>query len=671
MIVASTRPILALGAKLILGQAARLPMSLGSATLLAVLVAGPLLGSLITEPAAMTMTALLLYAVFYTAPISQTLRYAMLGTLFVNISIGGVLTHFAAPPVIMCAPAWGWGLWHMLANFGWKAVLAVVVNAAALTWLFRGQLGQVTVRLPENLREDIPHAVTAVHLAALALLVVLLHHPVAFLAVLVVFFGFTAAYPEYQSELLVKESLLVAVFLAGVVILGKPQQWWVQSLLTSMESTTLFLGATALTAITDNAALTYLGALVPDLPDAGKYALLAGAVSGGGLTVIANAPNPAGYAILKGGFPGQVISPLKLLLAALAPTAVAVGGISVSSGMIHAMISGNRQAQARLFRSPLMNRAALALFLLFALCPQALAQDQPNPVDLRWELFAAPGGQKLAVLWLTPGPGFKTYSHQPGPSGMPTTVELRLGPTGQSVQALYPQGQVRPLICTKKTARLRSTTDPRRCSLCCLPSFLPGFSLEAKVSLLACTEVSCWPMQVETQMSARQFPDPPPGRSPGLVGAVRRAGHARTGCGLCACPAGRARGLELQPPLPGRKFRGGQPAAGHPLGLAGRAHPQPHALRAAGGHPEAVRAVWACWLHATAGSGTPCCGRTTASFRWASLTYFALLAAILGFAGLAWGTVFPAPRPDSRGCGPAAGPGPVALRSDAPAGGGT
>ena len=85
----------------------------------------------------------------------------------------------------------------------------------------------------------------------------------------------------------------------------------------------VFYGATALTAITDNAALTYLGSLVPGLSDEFKVALVAGAVTGGGLTLIANAPNPAGAAILKGHFDDQTIAPWPLLLAALPPTLVA------------------------------------------------------------------------------------------------------------------------------------------------------------------------------------------------------------------------------------------------------------------------------------------------------------------------------------------------------------
>jgi Na+/H+ antiporter NhaD/arsenite permease-like protein len=108
-----------------------------------------------------------------------------------------------------------------------------------------------------------------------------------------------------------------------LVVLGSLQQWWLQPLLSDLDSTTLFLGAIGLTAITDNAALTYLGSLVSGISDSAKYALVAGAVTGGGLTVIANAPNPAGFAILKEYFDEKSISPLHLFLAALLPTIIA------------------------------------------------------------------------------------------------------------------------------------------------------------------------------------------------------------------------------------------------------------------------------------------------------------------------------------------------------------
>ena len=90
-----------------------------------------------------------------------------------------------------------------------------------------------------------------------------------------------------------------------------------------MDSTAVFFGATVLTAITDNAALTYLGSLIAGISDESKYMLVAGAVAGGGLTVIANAPNPAGVALLKRGFADETVGAGGLLLGALGPTAVA------------------------------------------------------------------------------------------------------------------------------------------------------------------------------------------------------------------------------------------------------------------------------------------------------------------------------------------------------------
>jgi Na+/H+ antiporter NhaD/arsenite permease-like protein len=104
------------------------------------------------------------------------------------------------------------------------------------------------------------------------------------------------------------------------------EAYWLKRLLESLGGSALFFGATGLTAITDNAALTYLGSLVDGLSDELKYALVAGAVTGGGLTVIANEPNPAGIGILQDAkvLEGEGISPLGLLLGALPPTMVAI-----------------------------------------------------------------------------------------------------------------------------------------------------------------------------------------------------------------------------------------------------------------------------------------------------------------------------------------------------------
>lgn len=320
--VAGTRPILFSVQWVVDKITAALPISTSVASYFLCLSLVPLLGSFITEPAAMTLAALMLRDGFYTKGISQRLKYVTLGVLFVNISIGGVLTPFAAPPVLMVAEKWGWDMAFMSSVFGWKAAIAVVINALAATLLFRNELKNI-VSPPKQAGARMPMTVIFIHFLFLAATVVFSHHPVVFMGLFLFFLGFTDAYKQYQDKLMLREGLLVAFFLAGLVVLGGKQQWWLQPIIAGMDSTVLFFGAMGLTALTDNAALTYLGSLVEGISDAGKYALVAGAVSGGGLTVIANAPNPAGFSILKDYFDEQAISPLGLFSAAALPTAVA------------------------------------------------------------------------------------------------------------------------------------------------------------------------------------------------------------------------------------------------------------------------------------------------------------------------------------------------------------
>ncbi|MFT3961937.1 putative Na+/H+ antiporter [Propionivibrio sp.] len=325
MVVAASKPILHFSRDIVRFLATLLPLQSSVAFYFVSLSFVPLLGSFITEPAAMTLAAFMLRDMFFSRGISTRLKYATIGALFVNVSIGGVLTPFAAPPVLMVAGKWGWDIAFMITTFGWKAALAVGVNALAVTYFFRRELRELRIESPARRAEsDMPRFVTAMHLLFLTGVIVFAHHPPIFMGLLLFFLGFASAYKRYQDRLILREGLLVSFFLAGLVVLGGQQQWWLQELLLNMDASSLYFGATALTAVTDNAALTYLGSLVEGLPDDFKYALVAGAVSGGGLTVIANAPNPAGFAILKGHFPGQTIRAPGLLLAALPPTLVVI-----------------------------------------------------------------------------------------------------------------------------------------------------------------------------------------------------------------------------------------------------------------------------------------------------------------------------------------------------------
>ena len=281
----------------------------------------PLMGSFITEPAAMTIAAILLRDRFYKTGLPIKFQYAIIGVLFVNISIGGTLTNFAAPPVLMVASAWEWSTPFMFTTFGDRAALAVFINALLITIIFHKQLPKEFIEPPQ---ESMPYTVILVHLLFLAGVVVFAHYPAVFLWIFLFFLGFTTAYSRYQNPLILREALLVAFFLAGLVVLGSLQKWWLQPLLQSMTPVVAFYGTVGLTALTDNAAITYLGSLVEGTSTEFRIALVAGAVSGGGLTVIANAPNPAGLSILREHFTNRVVNPSYLLAAAIIPTIIAI-----------------------------------------------------------------------------------------------------------------------------------------------------------------------------------------------------------------------------------------------------------------------------------------------------------------------------------------------------------
>jgi len=429
MTLASTRPILKIS-EIFMAKIAKLLGGSLIAWWLSILTLGPVLGSFITEPAAMTISALLLVRKFYTLEPSIKFKYATLGLLFVNISVGGTLTHFAAPPVLMVAEPWSWGTAFMMTTFGWKAVIGIVLANALYCFAFRSEFSrlqeQFTIlslkeeiltkhldreemeavidKLAERLREEegfrdkvsdlvgeftlkiraeletqylqscenqkvdpdlarkafnrrfeeirlyrmrreFPHLLPTVQLApfvdpewdnredsvpiwmmiAHALFmgwtIFNAHHPELFIPGMLFFLGFAVVTADYQNNIDLKPALLVGFFLGGLVTHGGVQGWWIEPVLGSLAEFPLMVMATVLTAFNDNAAITYLSTLVPGFTDSLKYSVVAGAVAGGGLTVIANAPNPAGQSILKDYFENGV-SPLGLLKGALIPTLI-------------------------------------------------------------------------------------------------------------------------------------------------------------------------------------------------------------------------------------------------------------------------------------------------------------------------------------------------------------
>lgn len=331
MALASTRPVLRF-AEACLGFFARWGKETPAAWWLSIMIVAPILGSSITEPGAMTIAAMLLAKKFYSLKPTALFSYATLGLLFVNVSVGGVLTNFAAPPVLMVAAKWDLSSMDMLLHYGDKAVLGIVTSTLLYYAFFRKELNSMSNKLEDHnadgkgdLQENnhpVPLWVTISHLGFMGFTVYFSHTPALFVGGFLFFLAFRQATAHHQSEVHLRGPILVGFFLAGLVIHGGLQGWWLSPLMTSgFGEWPLFIGSVVLTSFNDNAAITFLASQVEGLAPGLKYAVLAGAVSGGGLTVIANAPNPAGQALL-GRFFGDGVSPGKLLAGALIPTII-------------------------------------------------------------------------------------------------------------------------------------------------------------------------------------------------------------------------------------------------------------------------------------------------------------------------------------------------------------
>ncbi|HVU18031.1 MAG TPA: putative Na+/H+ antiporter [Candidatus Didemnitutus sp.] len=330
MALASTRPITRLAERVISMLAALGGETIG-ASWLAILIFGPLLGSLITEPGAMTISAILLARQFYHYEPSRRLCYATIGLLFVNVSVGGTLTHFAAPPMIMVTGQWHWDTAYVFLHFGWRAMAGITVATLLYFIYFRNEFAALEKTRLQTARfvtigggAYIPIWIYAAQVACVIFAVTFAHDTPLLIGGFLFFMAFAQATAHHQKRLDLRSPLMVGFFLAALVVHGGLQAWWLEPVLKSLNRTSLFWGATFLTSFNDNAAITYLASLVPNLSDALKHAVVAGAVTGGGLTVIANAPNPAGQSILQKFFRNGV-SPIGLAVAAIIPTLVMAG----------------------------------------------------------------------------------------------------------------------------------------------------------------------------------------------------------------------------------------------------------------------------------------------------------------------------------------------------------
>lgn len=291
-----------------------------------VLTIGPLLGSFITEAGAMTLCALLLGRQFYIRQPSPKLAYATIALLFVNISVGGVLTDFASPAVLILAHSWKWTSYDIFASFGCKAALGIVLSNLLYWFFFKKEISKMNEKFiasSKTMTEDakIPKWIILIHIAFIIWTVAISHYPAVFIASFLFFIGFHQVTRDHQYPIQFRHPMLIGLFLAGLVIHGGLQGWWVVDLLYGRSPISVMGITVGLAAFNDNTMISYLASLIPEWGKIFEYAIFTGVIAGGGLTVIANAPNPAGYTILKAHFKDG-INPLKLFVAALIPTLI-------------------------------------------------------------------------------------------------------------------------------------------------------------------------------------------------------------------------------------------------------------------------------------------------------------------------------------------------------------
>ena len=321
VLIVSASPLITFGEK-VLEKIARLGKDSPTSWWWVILCLGPLSSMLLKEPGAMALLAVLLGRKFYHFRPSNAFKYVTLALLFLNVALSGLLSSFSSRSLYLLTSKRELSTYYMLRTFGWKALLGILLITSVAYLVFRKEFRKFPGRVPaleRGERKKVPLWVTLGHLLFAASVAYVGNQGPLLVLLGLCFLGFYKITAIYQHTHVIKQAFFVGFFFAALLILGELQGWWIREIFPHLEALGTEVATLILSAFIDNAVVIYLVPDIFSLTDPRFYAAVVGSIAAGGLTVIANVPNPIGYTLLSPYFKRK-ISGIGLFTAALIPT---------------------------------------------------------------------------------------------------------------------------------------------------------------------------------------------------------------------------------------------------------------------------------------------------------------------------------------------------------------
>lgn len=293
---------------------------------LTVMFVAPLSTIFLRETGAIIIATTLLAKYFYDLSPSTRFSYATMGLLFSNVSIGGLLTTSSSRSLSMILRTLRWDNYEVMTHFGWKALLAICLSTTVYYYLFRREFHHFPRKIEHiiNAGRKIPIWIICVHIAMAFAAMRFRSAPVLMGGVCIFYVFFHRLTVFYQNKIDFWKVCCLGVFFIGMSFVGGLQEWWILKLVKNSSDFGYMWAAYILSIFLDNVLVNLMMHDLPVVTDCYLYLVVAGCMSAGGLTLIANTPNIVSFATLRPFFQKPSFSFWKLFLASLFPSVLAL-----------------------------------------------------------------------------------------------------------------------------------------------------------------------------------------------------------------------------------------------------------------------------------------------------------------------------------------------------------